>query len=264
MAILTGVLMFIGKLSGIKHYRNLHDPKTYASEIGSVPKDVYKTSSIFENNRLSNDEFTGCTVAVKSIRRGLRLLIPEMVDTGFTARLMKFTRELSLKDLESVKGVRSLRFSAYRPSMKDLYFNKKFKAMDSAIFALRSSHSDTRVETVLTVKGLRMLPRKSPGGATHYRILSHVCIVSDYLFSGEKKRYEPSNPLDGLSAYAYSGITDIGVELTNQIVVPFPEGTVLGEDCTVIHCVAIEFMEPNGVKGYRTIYGASVEIMDVF
>ena len=47
MAILTGVIRFIGKLSGIKHYRNLHDPNIYASEIGRVDKKVYKKSSKF-------------------------------------------------------------------------------------------------------------------------------------------------------------------------------------------------------------------------
>jgi hypothetical protein len=148
--------------------------------------------------------------------------------------------------------------------MKYLYFNKKYKAMESAIFALRSSHSDSRVETVLTVSGLRMPTRKTPGSATHYRILSHVSVVSDYFYSRDNKRYEPTNPLDGLSAYAYSELTVFDVELTTQITVSFPEVTVLGEDCTFMHCVAIEFMEPNGVKGYRTIYGVSAEMMDVF
>jgi hypothetical protein len=56
----------------------------------------------------------------------------------------------------------------------------------------------------------------------------------------------------------------LGVELTTQITIAFPEGTILGEDCTVLHSVAIAFMEPNGIKVYRTIYGASIKIMDVF
>jgi hypothetical protein len=264
MAILTGVIQFIGKLGGIRHYRHLHDPNIYASEINSVDIKVYKKSRKFENNRLSNVEFAGCAVAVKGIRMGFDRLIPAMIDTHFTERLMKFTRELSLKDMEGFKGERSLRFSAFRPSMKDLYFNKKYKAMESAMHALKSSHSDSRVETILMVNRLRMQSRNAPSGATHYRLLSHISVVSDYCFSKNNTRYEPTNPLDGLSAYAYSEMTGIDVELTTKIVVAFAEGTVLSEDCTVIHCVAIEFMEPNGIQGNRTIYGGSVEIMEVF
>jgi hypothetical protein len=148
--------------------------------------------------------------------------------------------------------------------MLNLYFNKKYKAMESAMYALKSSHTDSRMETTLTVKGLRMKMKEIPSGATHYRILSHISIVSDYSYLKNSERYEPTNPLDGLSAFAYSELTCIGVELTTQINVSFPEGTILGEDCTVLHIVAIQFVEPNGDKGYRTIYGASVDIIDVF
>lgn len=91
-----------------------------------------------------------------------------------------------------------------------------------------------------------------------------MSVVSDYFYSRDNKRYEPTNPQDGLSSFGYSGLIDFSTELTTQIVVVLPKGTVMGEDCTVIHCVAIEFMEPNGDKSYRSIYGASVEILDVF
>lgn len=264
MAILKGVITFVGKLGRIRNFKKLHDPNIYASETGSVPKQIYKTSPAFKNNRLSNDEFGGCARAVKGIREGLYKVIPEMVDPKFTERLMKFTRNLTKQDKGGVLGKRSLRFSNVRSSMKSLYFNHKYRAIDSAVYSLRSTHSDSRVETTLAVNGLNMKIMKSPSGATHYRILSHVSIVSDYCYSEMNKRYDPTNSLDGLSAFAYSELARLGDDFSAQIKVSFPAGTVLAEDCSVMHCVAIEFMEPNGGGTYRPIYGASLKMMDVF
>jgi hypothetical protein len=104
----------------------------------------------------------------------------------------------------------------------------------------------------------------SPVGATHWRIMSHMSVVSDYSYSETLRKYAPTNSLDVLSAFGYSEIMELGGEYTSQIHVSFPEGTVLGDDCTVIHCFAIEFLEPNGKAGYRTIYGSSLQMMDVF
>jgi hypothetical protein len=264
MARLTGIIRFVGSIGGLRNFKRLHDPNIYASEKGGVDKHIYKTSSVFKNNRLSNDEFSGCARAVKNIRRGFRHLIPEMVDSGFTERLMKFTRKLTLKDVENDKGKRSLRFSAYRSWMRELYFNKKYKAMDSAMYALRTAHSDSRTEATLEVKGLKLKMTDAPAGATKYRILNHLSIVSDYCYSDDLLRYEPTNQLDGLRAFAYSDLVDLGVELTTQLIVAFSEGTVIGADCSVVHCVAIEFMEYNGPNGYRPIYGVSLRLMDVF
>ena len=264
MAILTGIIRFVGSIKGIRNFKKLHDPNIYASEKGFIDKKFYKTSPKFKNNRKSNNEFGGCALAVKEIRRGLLHVIPEMVDAAFTERLMKFTRALTLRDDEREKGKRSLCFSKYRSQMKALEFNKNHKAYNAASYAIKGYHSDSRTAATIEVTGLKMKTSVSPSGATHYRIMSHMSVVSDYSYSEIMRNYAPTNSLDALSAYAYSEIVEFGGEYTAQIHVSFPEGTVLDDDCTVIHCLAIEFMEPNGKAGYRTIYGSSLEIMDVF
>ena len=264
MAILTGVIRFIGGLGGIRHFKKLHDPNIYASEKGGVPKSIYKKSPRFKNNRLSNVEFGGCARAVKGIRGGLYQVIPEMVDGSFTDRLMKFARNLTLQDKEGLIGQRSLRFSTVRPSMKSLSFDKQHRAIYYAMHSLRSTHSEPRTDITLSVNGLNIKMMDSPSGATHYRILSHASIVSDYCYSKMMKRYDPINPADGLRAFAYSDLARLGDDFTTQINISFPEGTVLGDDCSVLHCVAIEFIQPNGGSNFRPIYGASMKMMDVF
>jgi hypothetical protein len=264
MAILVSVIRFVGSIKGIRNFKKLHDPKIYASEKGFISKKLYKTSPKFKNNRLSNTEFGGCSLAVKGIRLGLLQVIHEMVDAAVNERLMKFTRQLSLRDQDHEKGKRSICFSKYRSFMKSLEMNKNHNAYKAVMSAIRGSHSDSRTATTIEVTGLKMPMRVSPSGATHFRILSHMNVVSDYCYSETLQKYGPSNALDTLSTFAYSEIVELGSVLTAQIPAAFPEGTVLGEDCSVIHCLAIEFMEPNGAAGPKTIRGASLEIMDVF
>jgi len=264
MATLIGVIRFVGSINGIRNFKKLHDPKIYASEKGFISKKLYKTSPKFKNNRLSNTEFGGCSLAVKGIRRGLLQVIHEMVDAAVTDRLMKFTRLLSLRDEDHEKGKRSICFSKYRSFMKTLELNKNHKVYNASMYAIRGSHSDSKTATTIEVTGLKMPFRVIPPGATHYRILSHMSVVSDYSYSETLRKYGPTNSLDTLCAFAYSDIVELGGILNAQIHVAFPEGTALGEDCSVIHCLAIEFMEPNGAAGYKAIRGASLEIMDVF
>ena len=264
MATLVGVIRFVGSIKGIRNFKKLHDPNIYASEKGFIGKELYKTSPKFKNNRLSNDEFGGCALAVKEIRRGLIQVIPEMVDAACTERLMKFTRALSLKDDVHEKGKRSLCFSKYRSLLKSFEFNKNHKAYNAAMYALSGTHSDLRTATTIEISGLMMKTSVTPVGTTHYRIMSHMSVVSDYSYSETLCKYAPTNSLDGLNAFGYSEIVEIGRENTSQIHVSFPKGTVLSDDCSVIHCMAIEFMEPNGKAGCKTIYVSSLQVMDVF
>ena len=165
-------------------------PKIYASEKGDLSRDTVMTSPNFANTRLSICEFTGCAKAVRGIRHGFYHLIPEMVDDGFTARLMKFTRELSNRDVNGKKGQRSYLFSAARSSLQAIVFNKKRKAIEKAILAFSGSHSDSRVETTLEVKNLMMRSTDIPSGAERYRVLSHLSIVSEYRYSEDTKCYD--------------------------------------------------------------------------
>jgi hypothetical protein len=39
---------------------------------------------------------------------------------------------------------------------------------------------------------------------------------------------------------------------------------VIGEDCSVIHCVGIEFYVWNGSSGYKPTVGQSLQMMNVY
>ena len=95
MAILTGLISYLGSFKNIRHYRNLYDPKIYAGEKGGANRDLIMNNPAFKRTRENMSEFGGCGVAVKAIRRGLQNLLPEKADAHFTGRLMQMMKKIN-------------------------------------------------------------------------------------------------------------------------------------------------------------------------
>ncbi len=264
MAIQMGAIQYIGSFKSIRNYRTKNDKRIFAGEKGGANGDLIKNNPAFKNTRLSENEFGGCARAVKGIRLGFVKLIPEMVDYLFTSRLMKMTRRISILDKEGEMGKRQILFSAHRDFMRTIQFNKDIKTIEACTRFLRDSHSDSRVENLLKVENLCLQGAKISRAAEKYRLISHLSIVSDYCYSEETRQYEPTNQLDTKCAYAYSDYMDPYTALNTEIKVSFPEGTVIGEDCSVIHCVGIEFYVRNGSRGYEPTIGQSLEMINVY
>jgi hypothetical protein len=94
MAIQTGAIKYRGSFKSISNYMNLHDPNTYAGEKGGANRDLIMNNPAFARTRENMNEFKGCGIAVKAIRRGLLNLLPEQTDKLFTARLMAVVKEI--------------------------------------------------------------------------------------------------------------------------------------------------------------------------
>jgi hypothetical protein len=264
MAIQKGAIQYTGSFKSIRNYRVRHDKRIIAGEKGGANGDLIKNNPAFVNTRLSENEFGGCARAVKGIRKGFVKLLPEMVDAMFTSRLMQMTRKISVLEKEGNIGKRPILFSKSRNFIRAIQFNKEVRTIETCTRFLRVSHSDSRAEASLKVENLTLQGAKFSRAAERYRLISHLSIVSDYFYSEETRQYEPTNQLDNQCAYAYSDYMDPYTELNTEIKVSFPEGTVIGDDCSVIHCVGIEFYVWNGSSGYQPTIGQSLQMMNVY
>src|SRR5450756_2383447 len=124
MAYQTGIINYKGSFKSIRNYTNVGDPKIYASEKGGANRDLIMNNPAFERTRENMNEFGGCGVAVKAIRRGLLNLLPEQTDKLFTSRLMKVVKEINVRDHDGVRGKRAILFSGDRPYLATMVFNK--------------------------------------------------------------------------------------------------------------------------------------------
>ena len=177
---------------------------------------------------------------------------------------MKTVKEVNRKDYEGIRGKRAIMFSADKPLLLTMVFNKLEDVADMLQKQFAFEHALTRISATLTLTAFTIKPVLVPAGATHYRVQNHVNIISDYEYSEANRRYEPLSDLNSLSAFAYSEYTAVGTALTDEIVASFPVGTAPGDADSVIECVGVEFYQVSATDVYLPLKGSSIMVVDVF
>ena len=264
MAIQTGNIKYRGSFKSIRQYMNLHDSNTYAGEKGGANGDLIKNNPAFARTRENMNEFHGCGVVVKAIRRGLLNLLPEQTDKYFTARLMAIVKEVNRKDYEGIRGKRAITFSADKPALMNIVFNTLQSIADKVQKQFSFEHPITRITAKLTLTDFTIKQVYIPEGAAFYRVQNHLSIISDYEYAEANRRYQSLSDLDCTSAFAYSDYTPIDTALTDEIVAAFPLGITPGDPDTVLQCVGVEFYVKSGADKYLPLKGSSMMVVDVF
>jgi hypothetical protein len=264
MAILTGAIKYRKSFKSIRNYVNLHDSTVYAGEKGGANRDLIMNNPAFARTRENMNEFGGCGVAVKAIRRGLLNLLPEQTDKLFTSRLMSLVKAVNRNDPDGVHGKRAIIFSGDRPLICTIVFNVLQAVAEKMQKQFAWEHPITRASAKLTLTALDIKSVYVPKGATHYRVQNHISIISDYTYVEANRRYEPLSQLNALSAFEYSAYTPVGTALTDEIVAAFPAGTAPTDDDSVIQAVGIQFFLKSGATVYLPLVGSSMMVVDVF
>jgi hypothetical protein len=264
MAILTGAIKYRGSFKSIRNYVTLHDPNVYAGEKGGANRDLIMNNPAFARTRENMNEFSGCGLAVKAIRRGLLNLLPEQSDPHFTGRLMKVVKEINRRDYEGIRGKKAISFSSNQPLLNSIVFNKLEDIAGSLEDQFVHLHPITRATVTLSLTALTIRPAMIPEGATHYRVQNHISIISDYAYVDLNRRYETTSPLNSKSAFVYSEYTPVGTTLTDELVAAFPVGILPSDIDTVIQCVGVEFYQIHGTNLYAPLKGSSMMVIDAF
>jgi len=264
MAIQTGMIKFRKSFKSIRTYVNLHDGKTYAGEKGGANRDLIMNNPAFVRTRENMVEFGGCGVAAKALRLGFLNLLPDQADKHFTGRLMRIVKEVNRHDIEGTKGKRSILFSIARPVLRTLVFNVLEDVTESLKHDFICSHPITRADANLKVTDLEIKPILKPKGATHFRIKNHLNAISDYEYTEISHRYEAISGLNAQSVFKNSEYTLIDDKLTCDLKAAFSDGTIVGDDCTIIQSVGIEFYVTTNGKDYLPLKGCSMMVADVF
>ena len=264
MAYQTGVIEYRGSFKSIRHWKNRKDPKVYAGEKGGANRDLVMSNPAFARTRENMNEFGGCGVVVKAIRRGMIQLIPEHADTHFTGRLMKIIKMINLKDPTGKRGARAIKISLNKTMLKSLDLHEKRKIDFELKSCIKKSHPDSRTEATIMVNGFNPEPHLVPGNAQYYRVVNHVSIISDHAYVKEDKKYRPLSTLNATAAYVYSDYIPVNTPLSVELRAAFPVGTVLSDSDTVLQCVGIEFYNRAGTDGFVFYSTGTMLLGDVF
>ena len=105
-----------------------------------------------------------------------------------------------------------------------------------------------------------------PSGATHFRIINALSVISDFVFNPATGAYEPAEPmLNETSNISYSAYTPVDVVTSLiDVVATLPDAPTLTTNVAVLGSIEIEFYQQVGVNYYLFNAGNAMKIQEVF
>jgi hypothetical protein len=207
----------------------------------------------------------GCPTAVRALRECFWDLLYDYADSRITSRLMQGVAEIYRRSPVGESGKRSVLFSKEKRFLATfITFHTKRKWLDEIMNLFDWSLSDSRAEASLKMKDWGIKNRYIPNWATHFKIIHHLSIVSDYVYSSENWRYEPTGRFNGLSVMGLSDYVSVWKQSEFEIELAFPKGVMPGEGDSVIQCFGIQFFTENNGVYYTISTGACVMLLEVY
>ncbi len=268
MARQLGHVKYKGTIGEIRHFKIKGMTGNFAGLKGGATGDQIKNDAGFVRTRENMNEFAGCAHAGRSVRVGLNMLMKQMSDAQLTGRLTGIMKKINLEDQTEARGYRAILVSTQSKYLVGLNFNRNISFDSSFIEPFELTANEARNSATLTVAAFN--PVKSviaPAGATHFRLINAVSVISDFAYNETTGIYEPIQPdLNEMSNVAYSGYLDLRTEIAVPTVLTSallgaPEIT---DDVTVLNSVGIEFYQKAGTEYYLLNAGHALKIQVSF
>ena len=246
MAKQKGHIKYVGTLGEVRHFKIKGNTGYFAGLKGGPTAEQIKTAPGFIRTRENMSEFAACAMTGKSVRIGLSAIMKQMTDSQFTGRLTAIMKKINIEDGSEARGQRAVLVSLQPQYLKGLDFNRNisFNGIFSAPFSL--TPNVLRNESVLSVPAFNPLNYLNiPSGATHFRIINALSVISDFVYNSATGSYEPAEPvLNELSNIAYSDYTPVDVVTALiDVTATLPGAPTLTTNVSVLGSIGIEFYQ---------------------
>lgn len=246
-----GLIKLKGNIGGISFYRS--GGEDLAKTANGPSKEKILNDPTFVRTRENNTEFGASATAAKALRLALVTAIQTMGDPRLASRLTKLFKEINLRGV-GVRGQRPITLSANRTMLENFDFNNavSFSSIFNAPFTF--TNNAARLQGTITIPAF--LPSsfiQAPSGATHFRLLQAIGVVSDYTYNSSTLHYDPTDPLiNTLSAVNYSAVTALSstVPVNFTLVANLPGTPTMTATASVVQCIGIEFFQRIGTTDY--------------
>ncbi len=267
MARQKGHIKYVGTLGEVRHFKIKGNDGYFAGLKGGPTAEQVKTAPGFIRTRENMSEFAACANAGKSVRIGLSALMKQMTDSQFTGRLTAIMKKINIEDGSEARGQRAVLVSQQPQYLKGLDFNRNisFNGVFSAPFTLTSNVDKN--ESTLNVPPFNPLNFLNiPSGASHFRIVNAISVISDFVFNSATGAYEPAEPtLNELSNIAYSSYIPVDAVTTLvDVVATLPNTPTITTNVAVLGSIGIEFYQQVGVNYYLFNAGNAMKIQEIF
>lgn len=267
MARQKGLLKYVGTLSDVRHFKIKGQDGYFAGMVGGPTGEQVKTASEFERTRENMNEFGGCAKAGKSVRTALSALMRQMADSQVTGRLTSIMKKINLEDGTEARGYRKIEISTQRQYLEGFDFDKNlsFDSIFNADYDL--AHVAARNSADLVVPAFNPMDLiAAPSGATHFRLINALAVISDFEYNAVTNSYEPSSPaLNELSQVEYSAYIPLDAAFAGTTITAALAGSpTITADVSVLQCIGIEFSQKVGANYYTFSSGNCLQIEEIF
>ncbi len=267
MAKQKGPLKYVGTIGDIRHFKIKGQEGYFAGMSGGPTDAQVKTAPEFERTRENMNEFGGCARAGKSVRVALSEVLNGMTDPQCTGRLTSLMKKINLEDGTEARGVRKIEISTQRTYLYGFGFDKNISFSSVVYVPYSLTSSVDRLTSTLTT--LAVNPTNSinaPIGATHFRFINAIGVVSDFAYNDATGTYEPSNPdLNELSSSIYGAYSPLNAAYADEtLACSLPPATVMTADISVLNCIGIEFYQEVNGNYYKFSSGNCLVIDNVY
>ncbi|HNW97515.1 MAG TPA: hypothetical protein PKK00_03810 [Bacteroidales bacterium] len=263
----TGLIKLKGNIGGISFYKS--GGEDLARRANGPSKERILKDPSFVRTRENNSEFGGCAFAAKTLRMALISVIQSKADPRVSARLTQIFKEVNLKG-SGTRGQRTIPLSAARSILTGFDFNIKMSL--SQVFNAPYAVTNNTARNQGTITIAAFLPKdyiEAPSGATHFRLLEAIGVVSDYAVNVNTGHYEPTDPLlNMISSVNYSAVTALNITtpatFTLAATLPGATAPTMTATVSVVQCLGIEFFQRVGTVDYMLAQGNCMKIVNVF
>ncbi|CAM1352168.1 hypothetical protein [Tenacibaculum ascidiaceicola] len=259
-----GLIKLVGNIGGVSFYTS--NGEYLARMAGGPTKERIQSDPNFARTRENNTEFGGAAKVGKALRTALSGVLQIMAGSRLAAQLTRIFKTINLKGA-GVRGKRPITLSANKELLAGLDLNNKLSLTSVFTAPYTASINADRNEVTYEIPAFN--PANfivAPTGATHFKLIAAVGLVSDYVYDDGASTYEPTvaeqnsigivandtvKPLDSNSS---------AITLTATI----PGGVVTDAEVSVIACLGIEFYQQVGGTDYLLSQGNTMKVTNVF
>ena len=267
MARQKGSIKYVGTIGDVRHFKIKGKEGYFAGMVGGPSGEQIKTAPEFARTRENMSEFGACAKVGKSIRVPLSNVSKGKRDSSLTGRLTAVMKKVNLEDTSNPRGQRSFLISENKEYLQGFEFDKN-KSIQGIIGFPFATYRDSETLNV-TLELPDHIPSEAinaPAGATHYKIISTLSVISDFQYNETTGIYEPVNSVGNeLVVTEQTSMNDMST-LTNEASLDLilPDDVDWASDTTVLHCIAIEFFQKVGEEYYKFNQGNCMSIVNVY
>jgi len=267
MARQKGLIKYVGTLADVRHFKIKGQTGYFAGMVGGPTGDQVNSAPEFERTRENMNEFGACAKAGKSVRTGLSQVMKQMADSQVTGRLTSIMKKINLEDQTEARGYRKIEISTQRSYLKGFEFDKNvsFNGIFNAPYSL--THEATRETGDFVVDAFNPANLvNAPSGATHFRLITSLSVVSDFEYNATTNSYDPMDAdLNEVNDIQYSAFLDLYAPVpATTVTATLPGGAIPTANVTVLQCIGIEFYQQVGGNYYLFASGNCLKVEDAF